>query len=83
MSTLDVREENTSRVDKIVFSDAYVDDVVAIANHILVESTHFDPVDQKAVRICDSTAYVIIHSAEHAENLIKALRAAVNLGWLE
>ena len=82
MSTLDVRKEEPSRVDKIVFSDAYCGEI-AVANRILVENTHFDPVDEKAVRICDSTAYVIIHSAEHAENLIKALRAAVNLGWLE
>lgn len=82
MSTLDVREENASRVDKIVFSDAYCDGVV-VAHRIIEESMDFDPDDRKAVRICDESAYVIIHSAEHAENLIKALRAAVNLGWLE
>ena len=81
MSTIDIREETKEEINAIVFADDYYNNKEGDeqANVIVRDYT----ADQKFIKIMDTWECVIINSKEHAENLIKALNKAIELGWLE
>lgn len=83
MSTVDVREQTLKRVDQIVFSDRE-DDEISVAYKLVQDNEDYCRADEwNAFRICDEEGYSLISSAEHARNLIKALEAAILLGWVK
>lgn len=78
MTVFDVREEN-SKIEKIVF------------NSVEGEYSGYDvgyylrkwDAEDGLVEINDRRAFVLVESAEHAQNLKKALDKAIELGWLK
>lgn len=70
----DVRESNHPAITGIVFSEEKRRNT-CIA-HTLTQY-------EDKVKIVDSDEYVFIVDKEHAENLIKALHKAIELGWLK
>ena len=77
MAIIDVRQEESESTDTIVFSDKYSGGGFNIGNRLTKHP------DSDYVRLSDNLEYVLISNAEHAENLIKALRKAIDLGWLK
>ena len=83
MATFDVREEDNEEITKIVFAHEEDDDGDFQACTI-VGATF-----KGSGYICIYDTYncseesVSISSIEHAENLIKALRKAIELGWVK
>ena len=79
MSTFDVRNSNPAEITEIVFADSTnkVGDYQAYS----IIPNFF--VNVAYASISDSVDCVNIYSKEHAENLIKALRKAIELGWVE
>lgn len=75
MATIDIREEQDNNVDEVVFWDATNISGTCFVSNKITNTTH--------VRIEDEDNYVIIENKQHAENLIKALHKAVELGWLK
>ena len=75
MSVLDIRVDTPSPVEKIVFSSEAVDGW-GVAHCLTTYGTKF-------VAIRDSGESVLLTNKEHAENLIKALQKAIELGWLK
>lgn len=74
MATFDVRNSNTEEITEIVFADNDEKEYIPF----IVQKNGFYGMD-----ICAESLYVGIESKEHAENLIKALRKAIELGWVE
>ena len=80
MTTFDIREEDNSEITEIVFAEredidgdfqAYTICPAAGCNGFI---TIYDGEDTESVSVS---------SVEHAENLIKALRKAIELGWVK
>lgn len=75
MSTIDIRGIAVSPVTRIVFADQH---------ESFVNATHLIKGDDLVVRIYDEDDdFLNVTSAEHAENLIKALHKAIELKWVE
>lgn len=83
MSVFDVRGEQVSEVQEIVFSDETVDDTTVAycikpyknyKGEIVIADSDYDGASQ---------GYVVIVSKEDGENLIKGLHKAIELGWLK
>lgn len=74
---IDVREDDD--VGAIIFAESEEDEV-SIAHSITRNEDYFDGL---AININDDCEHVIITSAEHARALIKALEAAISLGWVK
>lgn len=84
MSTFDVRSKEITSIE---FADKFTTDMKEIAHAYKVKP--FVPV-KGTVSISDSeydsddeVGYVVVSSAEHAKNLIKALEKAIELGWIK
>ncbi len=75
MSSIDIREQGEDAVDTIVFADAEDSDDVAQAHHVRWRSNYFT--------IEDSYESVVINSKEHALDLIKAIKKAIELEWVK
>ena len=83
MATFDVREEDNEEITKIVFAheEDFEGDLQACK---IVEA-----VSSGSGYICIYYTYdcseesVSISSKQHAENLIKSLRKAIELGWIK
>lgn len=83
MNTLDVRKDSIPRIDQITFAGVRDGDI-AIAYKIVREGMNYWREDGwNALRICDEEGYLLISSADQARNLIKALEAAISLGWVK
>lgn len=70
----DVRTQSDQEIDKIVFAERS-ESSTTIAHRI--ERT------LSRIGIYDGAGFVLVNDKEHAENLIKALRKAVDLGWIK
>ena len=75
MSTIDIRKYEPPEIDRIVFAENKDSVYTTIAYELTKE--------HKRINIVDGDAYVIVTSKEHAENLIKALNKAIELGWVK
>lgn len=83
MNTLDVREGSIPRIDQIIFAGTRDVDI-SIAYTLVRDDTNYCREDEwNALRICDEEGYSLISSADQARNLIKALEAAISLGWVK
>lgn len=85
MSTIDIRNEEGEEATEIVFAETQDSNGCTQANAVAKW-----PYEQNQVVIKDEdyrpqelTGYVVVSSKEHAQNLIKALEKAVDLGWLK
>lgn len=74
MATFDVRDNDPSIVE-IVFAD----DCDGVAYSLDISNN----LGSGCVSIRDNVDYLVIESAEHAQNLKKALDKAIELGWLK
>lgn len=85
MAKIDIRtvRKDLSEIDSIVFAENDAldgKDEIYIAFEI-VKRKEFDG---KRIAIRDgSNEYVLVHSVEHAQNMITALQKAIELGWVE
>lgn len=77
MATFDVRDNPATTVDKIVFADR------SDYRYTIATQLEFDGDDDIIVTSSGNDDYVRIHSIAHAQNLIKALNKAIELGWLK
>lgn len=73
MKTIDIREDNESPVKRIVFASYAGIDCVIDKDDLCIKALHGGEEDQ----------YYEVESAEEAENLIKALQKALELGWFK
>lgn len=79
MSNFDVRT-NPTTITQITFSERRNSFGSNVANLLLP----WEHDDRNGAKIQDAAGeWVIISSAEHADNLIKALKKAKELGWLK
>jgi hypothetical protein len=79
MATFDVREEGSSEITDILFAEMLWEDNMAQAYVIRSNVSK----DGKYISVVNGDSEVVfINSIEHAENLIKALRKAIELGWV-
>lgn len=76
MSVFDVRKQ-TETVSKIIFADGVGTNINEYQAYMLVQH------DPNTLTIEDQTDVLKIVGKEHANNLIKALNKAVELGWLK
>lgn len=77
MSTLDIRKDIPSPVNKILFGDEAFEGTLMA--HKLTRFHH-----DQFVAIGDSSSdRVLLHSKAHAMNAIKAIEQAIALGWLK
>lgn len=76
MAIFDVREENNEEITEIVFAEREDIEAYTICPAVGCNGfiTIYDGKDAESVSIS---------SIEHAENLIKALRKAIELGWIK
>lgn len=75
----DVRVPQENPIDRIIFANAK-DGTTSIAHKVET----FTACGRKgAVKIMDGADFVVIKDIEHADNLIKALQKAKDLGWLK
>ena len=79
MANIDIRGmDEDDVIDSITFADPD-DACFSIATHIEASDE-----DARRFSIHDSTGdYVIVHSKKHAENLIKAINKAIELGFVK
>lgn len=77
MSAIDIRNAGVETIDKIVFSDEGSNYV--IATHL----TQGKGEDCFKIVTEDCRESVIVESKEQAQNLIKAIDKAIQLGWVE
>lgn len=79
MSVFDVRNNPVEEITQIVFAESRLDDEDSPPQaYKLVTS----PLDY--IALYDGVGeHVFINSKEHAENLIKALNKAIELGWVK
>lgn len=78
MSTLDIRKvEDNFKINKIIFSD--------YGNEYVTGYALFRRDDRRdAITILDEEdTEIILESVEQVENLIEALKKAVELGWVK
>lgn len=80
MATFDVREENNSKITDILFAEMLWEDNMAQAYRI---SGHVSEYGKYISVVNGDSEVVFINSIEHAENLIKALRKAIERGWVK
>ena len=73
MSTIDIRNGKQCEITEIIFWDHDIAKTTP-ATHLKVDNDH-------EVAIHDEEDFVFIVSQEHAENLIKSLQKAIELGW--
>lgn len=76
MSTLDIRKDIPSPVNKIIFGDEVVG-----GTHVAHKLTRFPGV-HVAIGDC-SRDKVLLHSKQHALDAIKAIQKAIELEWLK
>lgn len=67
MATLDIRGEVEEAITEIKFADEEAMFIRPVSNYVTIR---------------DDLDCIIIDNKEHAENLIKALKKAIELGWL-
>jgi len=81
MSIIDVRNGPIESITEIKFAD--YDDQYGYhqASHI---TRHIDYDDNSTVRLIEGAGgdYIRVNSQAHAQDLIKALEKAIELGWL-
>lgn len=81
MATFDVRDENNSVIQEIVFGDKRTSEeysvIASIRQDHNMRGIYFYDEDG------DITSYAKIISKQHAQDLIKALGKAIELGWLK
>lgn len=75
MATIDIREVNEEMIDCIIFSEETDGMGCTLAFKL---TTHPD-----GTWLGDRYDMVRIKNKEHAQNLIKALNKAIELGWLK
>lgn len=80
MATIDIRNEVDDKVTVIVFADGEGADGITQAKAIALYD--YNGVPYVSIEDMDGDV-VIINSKEHAQNLIKALNKAIELGWLK
>lgn len=80
MAVFDIREKDNSGITEIIFAEREDIDGAFQAYTI-----HHAPGCNGFITIYDGddTESVSVSSVEHAENLIKALRKAIELGWIK
>lgn len=83
MSVLDVRSCKKEPVTEIVFSEH--DSDTWIANRLIRwnRDESYVGIYEHTDEVGETGEYVLLKDREHAENLIKAIRAAINLEWLK
>ena len=81
MATFDIREEDSSEITEIVFADPSGKDGFSQANKLIIDE--YEGKDYIQILDEESDNAVYINTKEHAENLIKALRKAIELGWVK
>lgn len=81
MTTFDIREEDNSEITEIVFADPSGKDGFSQANKLIIDEYEGKDYIQFLDEESDNAVY--INTKEHAENLIKALRKAIELGWVK
>ena len=74
MTTIDVRD--TSEVTEIIFAET-----TQRSTNIAFRIQKYTGMS-KGIKIADEREFVVVHSKEHADNLIKALQEAVKQGWI-
>lgn len=74
MSVIDVREDDNRVVDTVVFANSHCSEGDGQAYRI--ENCH------GYVFLADPDDMLVINSKQHAQDLIKALNKAIELGWL-
>lgn len=79
MATFDVRNSGNEGITEIVFADE--EDTQGFVQAYRLNFGCFR--EDNPIAIDDGENCVIINTKEHAENLIKALRKAIELGWIE
>ncbi len=85
MSVFDVRNNSTSEVNEIHFADK-VDNYTTNTQAYRIKKFDESVVmieDEDHVDEDSDNGFVLVTSKSHADNLIKALNKAVDLGWLK
>jgi len=72
MSSIDIRNEGSEEITKIVFAEAEGEDGYSQACSIT-----------KCKWVCDNYNEVTVNTKEQALNIIKALNKAIELGWVK
>ena len=73
MSTIDIRDASLSNIDTIIVSERSINGI----NVAYKISNNYN-----RINIHDEDEFVCIVNKEHAENMIKAIQKAVQLGWV-
>lgn len=82
MAIFDVRTEVHDVVDKIVFADSYGKEEGMESLTVANDLTKYEH-NPKTVVLSDGRDELYIESKAHANNLIKALKKAIEWGWLD
>jgi hypothetical protein len=84
MSVLDVRNDKVQEFTTIRFADQTGRNSVTHAHELMKweNSSNMIVVADSDYDVDESMGYVVVSSAEHANDLIKALKKAIELGWL-
>lgn len=84
MSTIDIRDMHMSTIDVIQFADSDTDAVNVTPCYVAKDINCVVVLDEdRSDYLTDCGTRFRILNKEHAQNMIKALEKAVELGWLE